>query len=114
MAFTYATVAQTVSIFASLFAIVTTDHLGRRPLLHHLSSRSVLFNFLVAGLGFQASKSEADINMIIARLIYSCIQQCYLSSQFVWVFPFVTKLVYPVLMTSEIGWVTRRKKCKCP
>lgn len=69
LTFTYTVIAQAVGMIATLLGILATDRYGRRPPIIIGAAGSVLFNFLVAGLGSREVPSKAAIDTVVASVI---------------------------------------------
>lgn len=69
LTFTYTVIAQAIGMIGTLIGILATDRYGRRPPIIIGAAGSVLFNFLVAGLGSQDQPSAAAINTVVASVI---------------------------------------------
>jgi MFS family permease len=69
LTFTYTVIAQAMGMVATLIGILATDHYGRRPPIIIGAAGSVMFNFLIAGLGSKPDPSKAAIDTVIASVI---------------------------------------------
>lgn len=103
MSFLYGFLANLAGFIGAGIVTLTTDRLGRRPLLIFGMTLCVLFNFLIAGLGGASNPDElslAAINVVIASTVLLT-ASVKLSAG---------TMAY--LVSSEVGGVRMRKKSK--
>ena len=98
--FTYTTVGQAIGLIAVVFAVTTTDIIGRRPLCIAGTALGTVFNFVGGALGSKSNteRSATQTNTVVASLILvNAMAKMGVASQ-------------AFLIGSEIGGTRMRKK----
>lgn len=67
--FTYQTITNVLAVGASGIALLITDKVGRRTLLIIGTFSATFFNCIVAGIGERTTKTQGDVNMVVASFI---------------------------------------------
>ena len=96
--FTYATVGQVVGVVGCVFAVLSFDIIGRRPLFICGSVACAFFLYLAAGLGLKPNPNQNEVNTIIA-----CFTLLAASTR-------ISAGTICFLTGAEIGGVRMRKK----